>query len=68
MDNNYIAGWADIVTWPNLTGKMGRNFPVREKSTNLGETGKSGEFQTNVFYYVLVIFKGTVYNILYIVC
>ena len=52
-------------------GKMGRHFPVREKSENFDQTGKvrekSGkitqntrklrEFQTNIICYFLVISK-----------
>ena len=52
-------------------GKMGRHFPVREKSGNFHQTGKvrekSGkitqntgklrEFQTNIICYFLVIYK-----------
>ena len=60
---------------PGKPGKMGRHFPVREKSGNFEQTGKvrgkSGiitqntgklrEFQTNIIFYFLVIFKLTVY-------
>ena len=35
---------------------MGRHFPVRKKSGNFEQTGKVREFQTNVIYYILVIF------------
>ena len=58
---------------PTLTGKpgkMGRHFPVREKSGNFEQTGKSGkitqntgklrEFEINIMIF-LVIFKLTVY-------
>ena len=68
----------DIFRVPTRTGKpgkMGRHFPVREKSGNFEQTGKvrekSGkitqntgklrEFQTNIIFYFLVIFKLTVY-------
>ena len=54
---------------------MGRHFPVREKSGNFEQTekvreksgkitqntGKLREFQTNIIFYFLVIFKLTVY-------
>ena len=48
-------------------GKVGRHFPVREKSGNLNRLEKSGkitqntgklwEFQTKVICYFLMIFK-----------
>ena len=67
-----------VPTWtgkPGKPGKMGRHFPVREKSGIFEQTGKvrekSGkitqntgklrEFQTNINFYSLVIFKLTVY-------
>ena len=63
---------SDWKTW-----KMGRHFPVREKSGNFEQAGKvrekSGktqnaetfrEFQTNNICYFLVIFKCTVYHLL----
>ena len=67
-----------VPTWtgkPGKPGKMGRHFPVREKSGIFVQTGKvrekSGkitqntgklrEFQTNIIFYFLVIFKLTVY-------
>ena len=60
---------------PGKPGKMGRHFPVREKSGNFEQTGKvrekSGkitqntgklrEFQTNIIFYFLVVFKLSVY-------
>ena len=60
---------------PGKPGKMGRHFPVREKSGNFEQTGKvrekSGkitqntgklrEFQTNIIFYFLVVFKLFVY-------
>ena len=41
---------------------MGKHFPVRQKSGNFKKTGKvkenhTGEFQKNVIFYNLVIFK-----------
>ena len=64
-----------VPTRTGKPGKMGRHFPVREKSGNFEQTGKvrekSGkitqntgklvEFQTNIIFYFLVIFKLTVY-------
>ena len=64
-----------VPTRTGKPGKMGRHFPVREKSGNFEQTGKvrekSGkitqntgklrEFQTNIIIYFLVIFKLTVY-------
>ena len=59
---------------PTPTGKIGRQFPFTEKSGNFEQTGKVlenhtktgkvGEFQINVIYYFLVIFKSTVYYLL----
>ena len=60
-----------IPTWTEKPGKMGRHFPVREKSGNFDQTGKVREkaakikqntgklreFQTNVICYFLVIGK-----------
>ena len=61
-----------IVRVPTRTGKpgkMGRHFPVREKSGNFEQTGKVRENHTKYWktqgisdkYYFLVIFKLTVY-------
>ena len=64
-----------VPTRTGKPGKMGRHFPVREKSGNFEQTGKvrekSGkitqntgklrEFQTNIIFYFLVIFKLTVF-------
>ena len=64
-----------VPTRTGKPGKKGRHFPVREKSGNFEQTGKvrekSGkitqntgklrEFQTNIIFYFLVIFKLTVY-------
>ena len=64
-----------VPTRTGKPGKMRRHFPVREKSGNFEQTGKvrekSGkitqntgklrEFQTNIIFYFLVIFKLTVY-------
>ena len=64
-----------VPTRTGKPGKMGRHFPVREKSGNFEQTGKVREklgkitqntgklreFQTNIIFYFLVIFKLTVY-------
>ena len=64
-----------VPTQTGKPGKMGRHFPVREKSGNFELTGKvrekSGkitqntgklrEFQTNIICYFLVKFRLTVY-------
>ena len=69
------GGHHRVPTRTGKPGKMGRHFPVREKSGNFEQTGKvrekSGkitqntgklrEFQTNIIFYFLVIFKLTVY-------
>ena len=60
-----------VLTRTGKPGKMGRHFPVREKSGNLNRLEKSGkitqntgqlrEFPTKVICYFLMIFKLTVY-------
>ena len=56
-----------VPTWTGKPGKMGRHFPVREKSGNFDQTGKAGKMTQNTGkfrkisekYYLsfLVIFK-----------
>ena len=63
-----------VPTRTGKPGKMGRYFPVKEKSGILNrlensgkitqDTGKVKEFQANVISYFLVIFKWTVYYLL----
>ena len=55
---------ARVPTRTGKPGKMGRHFPVREKSGNFEQTGKVREnhtkyweFLTNIICYFLVIFK-----------
>ena len=58
-----------VPTRTRKPGKMGRHFPVREKSGNFEQTGKVRENHTKYWktqgisdkYYFLVIFKLTVY-------
>ena len=59
-----------VPTRTRKPGKMGRHFPVREKSGNFEQTGKGREnrtntgklreFQKNINFYFLVIFELTV--------
>ena len=35
-----------VPTWTGKPGKMGKHFPVREKSWNFEQTGKVREFYT----------------------
>ena len=42
----YIKIFADLNRVPTRTGKMGRHFPVREKSGNFEQAGKVGENHT----------------------
>ena len=37
-----------VPTRTGKPGKMGRHFPVREKSGNLEQTGKLREFEINI--------------------
>ena len=45
-----------VSTRTGKAGKMGRHFPIREKSGDFEQTGKAIEFQTNIICF-LVIFK-----------
>ena len=69
--NTKLTTMSRVPTQTGKPGKMGRHFPVREKSGNFDQTGKVREkswkitqntgkfreFQANISFYFLLIFK-----------